>query len=74
MNYRTRKLMTMHKPLDPREDIDYMCKEKEEEDLHAFKIASMHRYNDSKTTLKKEQRKTNYSDQKQHKDQQNNNN
>ena len=55
-----------------------MCQEKkEEEDLPAFKIASMHWYNDKKSTKKKAQRKTDYSDQKQyrqHKHRQNKNN
>ena len=52
MDQRTRKLMTMHKALHPRDNVaDYMCQEeKEEEDLPALKTALMHRYNDSKTT------------------------
>ena len=46
MNQETRKLMTM--PYNPRYDVDYMCQEKKEEDeLPALKIASIHRYNDS---------------------------
>ena len=43
MDQRTRKLMTMHKVLHPRE-------KKDEEDLLASKTALMHWYNDSKTT------------------------
>ena len=40
MDHRTRKVMTMHKGLHPRDDNDYMCQEKkEEEDLTALKIA-----------------------------------
>ena len=55
-----------------------MCQgKKEEEDLIAFKIASIHRYNDLKTTPKKARKEPDYSHQKQyrkHKDQQNRNN
>ena len=41
----------MHKALHPKNNIDYICEEKQkEEDLSALKIASMHRYDDSKTT------------------------
>ena len=49
-----------------------MCQEKnEEEDFAAFKITSIHRFDNSKTT-QKDQRNTNYSDKKQkHKEQQN---
>ena len=40
MEQRTRKLMTMHKALHPRDDIDYIYREKrEEEDLLALKTA-----------------------------------
>ena len=43
INQKTRKLITMHKALYSKDDIDCMCPEKkEEEDLPAFKIASMH--------------------------------
>ena len=42
--------MTMHKALHPKDDVDCTCQEKNEE---ALKIASMHRYNDYKTTKKK---------------------
>ena len=46
MDQRTRKRMTTHKALHPRDDIDFMSQEKkEDEDSPAFKIASMHRYN-----------------------------
>ena len=35
--------MTMYKVLHPRDDIDYMCQEKkQEEDTPALKIAGMH--------------------------------
>ena len=48
---------------------DCMCQEKKkEEDLRALNIASMHRYKDSKITLKM-QRKIDYSDQNQYKQQ-----
>ena len=53
MDQRTRKLMTTHKALRPRDDVDRlnMYQEKrEEEDLLASKITLTHRYNDSKTT------------------------
>ena len=64
----------MHKALHPKDYIDYISQEKEEEeDSPTLKIASIYRYGDSKNTLKKEQRKTNYRDEK-HKDQKNNNN
>ena len=50
MNQRTRELMTMHKALRSRDDVDCMCSEKEEEeDLPILRIALTHRYN-SKTT------------------------
>ena len=40
--------------LYPRDDIDYMCQEKkEEEDTLALRIDLMHQYKDSKTTLKR---------------------
>ena len=51
MDQRIRKLMTMHKALHPRDDVDYMYLEKRgEEDLPASKTALRHRYNGSKTT------------------------
>ena len=53
MDQRTRKLMTMHKALHPRDDVDRLYiyqKKKEEEDLSALKTALTHRYNDSRTT------------------------
>ena len=43
--------MTIHKVLNPRDDVDYMYQEKkEEEDLPALKTALMHQYNNLKTT------------------------
>ena len=46
--------MAMHKALYPRDDIDYMCLEKnKEEDLVALKIAWMHQYKDLKTIFKR---------------------
>ena len=48
MDQRTRKLMTMHKALHPRDDVDRLYEE--EEDLLASKTALTHRYNGSKTT------------------------
>ena len=52
MNQRTRKLMTMHKALHLKDDVDrHMYQEKrEEEDLPASKTALTHPYNDPKTT------------------------
>ena len=42
--------MTMHKALHPSYDVDQLDikkkKKKKEEDLSAFKIASLHQYND----------------------------
>ena len=54
MDQRTRKLMTMHKALHPRENVDrlYVSRKEGEEDLPASKTALTHRYNDSKTTQK----------------------
>ena len=50
MNLWIIKLMTMHKPLHPKDDTDYMRQEKlEEEDSPALKITWMHQYVDSKT-------------------------
>ena len=64
MDQRTRKLMTMHKALHPRDDVDrrYVSKKREEEDLPALKTALTHRYNDSKTT--KTRWRTHYRHQK----------
>ena len=46
MNQGTRKLMTMHKALHPRDDVDRLYGgKKEEENLPIFKIASMPLYN-----------------------------
>ena len=56
MDPRTRKLMTMHKALHPRDDIDrlYVTKKKkkkeEEEDLLAVKKALINRYINAKFT------------------------
>ena len=54
MNQRTRKLMTMHKALHPRDDVNrlYVSRKRREEDLPALKIALTHLYNDSKTICK----------------------
>ena len=54
MDQRTRKLMTMHKALHPRDDIDrlYMSRKEEGKDLPALKTALRHWYNDLKTTYK----------------------
>ena len=51
---KTKKIMTMHKALHPRDDVDnYMYQEKREgEDLPALKTALTHQYNDSKPTKK----------------------
>ena len=52
MDQRTRKLMTMHKALQSRDDVDrlYVSRKREEEDLPASKTALTYPYNDSKTT------------------------
>ena len=48
----------MYEALHTRDDIDYKCKEwKEEEDSSALKTAWKHRYDDSKTTLKRAKKK-----------------
>ena len=46
--------MAMDKALHLRETIDriYVSRKKKEEDLKAFKIASMHQYSDSENTSK----------------------
>ena len=67
MAQRTRKLMAMHKALYPTDDIDYMYQEKEE-GRGFYRIqnsveTSKRRLEDC---LKKDQRKANYNDQKQH--------
>ena len=49
MDQRTRKLMTMHKVLHPRDDVDRLYVPRKE-DLPASKTALTHPYNDSKTT------------------------
>ena len=43
MDQRTRKLMTMHKALDPRYGTDYFCQEKENKKSPVLKIASINR-------------------------------
>ena len=52
MDQRTRKLMTIHKALHPKDDVDslYVYEKREEEDWSALKTALTHRYDDSKTT------------------------
>ena len=52
MDQRTRKLMTMHKALQSRDDVDrlYVSRKREEEDSPASKTALTYPYNDSKTT------------------------
>ena len=53
MDQRTRKLMTMHKALPPRDDFDRLYQEKkEEEDLLVLKTVLTRQYNDLKTTYK----------------------
>ena len=39
MDQRKKKLITIHKALHPRDDIDYICQEKEEGDLPALRTA-----------------------------------
>ena len=51
MDQRTRKLMTMHKALQPREDVDIICFKKRGRN-RSLKTAWMHPYNDSKTIFK----------------------
>ena len=52
MDQRTRKLMTMHKALHPRDDVDrlYVSRKEEEEDLTALKTVLAHQYNDSRAS------------------------
>ena len=52
IDQRTRKLMTMHKALHPRDNVDrlYVSRKEGEEDLPASKTTLTHRYNGSKTT------------------------
>ena len=51
-NHRTRKLMTMHKALHPRDDVDrlYVSRKERGKGLPALKTVLTHRYNDSRTT------------------------
>ena len=62
-----KKLVTLYKALDPRKDVDGLnvSRKEGEKDLPLLKIASMHWYNDWKTTSKV-RRKTDYSHQKQY--------
>ena len=63
MNQRTRKLMTMHKVLHSRDDVDYMCQEKkEEEDFPSFKNSVDASIQRLEVYINKTRRKTNYSD------------
>ena len=54
MDQRTRKLMTVHKALHPRDDIDrlYVSRKKEGEDMPVMKTVLTHQYNDLKITYK----------------------
>ena len=54
MDQRTRKLITMHKALLPKDDVDrlYVSRKEREEGLPALKTSLTHRYNDSKTIYK----------------------
>ena len=56
MDQRTRKLMTMHKALHARDDVDrlYVSRREGGRGLASTeKTALMHRYNDSKTAYKR---------------------
>ena len=55
IDQRIRKLMTMHKTLHPRGDVDrlYVSRKREEEDFQALKSALTHRYNYSNKNGKK---------------------
>ena len=54
MDKKTRKLMTMHKALYPKDDIDFIYLRKNEEEYSpTLKIVWMHQYVDSKTTLQR---------------------
>ena len=66
----------MHKALNPRDDIDRLHVSRKEggRGLTSFKDSVDSSIRRHKNYIKKEQRKGNDSDQKQHKDQQNNNN
>ena len=54
MDQRTRKLMTMHKALHPRDDVDrlYMSRKEGGRGLAAMKTVLTHQYNDLRTTYK----------------------
>ena len=54
MDQRTRKLMTMHKALHPRDDVNrlYVSRKERGRGLVALKTVLTHRYNDLKTTYK----------------------
>ena len=74
MEKETRKLMTRHKVLHLRDDIDRLYESRQEGGIG---IASIEDSSDTSKLHKKEQRKTNYCERKQHKqhrDQQNNSN
>ena len=78
MDQRTRKFMTMHTALHSGDDSNRHCVSRKErgDNSPAFKIASMHWYKNSNTTLKT-QRQADFSNQKQYrkyKYQQNKNN
>ena len=54
MDQKARKLMAMHRTLHPRDDIDNMRQEKEEEeDSPALKIALTHQYENFRTPSKR---------------------
>ena len=52
---RTRNVMMMHMAINPRGEIDrlFAPKKKKDKDPSALKIAWMHQYEDSRTTIKK---------------------
>ena len=66
MKQRIKNLQKMHKALQSRNDIDYTCQEKVEEELQALEIALMPNTR-TRRQQKKEQRGTSHSGQKQHK-------
>ena len=54
MGQRTRKLMTIHKVLHPKDDMHSMCYEtKKEEDSLALRLALMQEFKDSNYKLKR---------------------
>ena len=58
MDQKTSKLMTMHKALHPRDNVNrlYASRKERGEGLAALKIASIHQYKDLRTTLKRSQK------------------